>query len=419
MGTILGTGIFNMDTIVRREYPEGPQHSRNFTETLVAEDVGGTCGNVMTILGWIGANSVPVACFDDSEEGLRMTEYLKRYGCDTRFVSNTPEGGTTLFRCTHKLTPEGEHVMSPRGTSPGSRFPKRHFLRLKDEAPALIEKLDFVPDLFFFDDPAAGHRAIARALREKGTIVYYEPEHLKGKTDLESVALSDIIKFSGEKIPDTSFTEQFPDKFFIQTLGGKGLRYRIPGKGWMTMDPACCSGVVDWEGAGDWTTSILLYLIMKDKAMSDGESEGLSLPEKKEKFLNGHLRKWFGADLEAAQTVAAQSVSFWGSKGLIYQAESEGPVTDRIHELFALKDIRSCYTDKPVIFVENLDTLEEYEGAYSDGNTLVDLDERVQTEHSRMYGILRSGEAVNMEGFDSWFWDEGYDRMVSLLFRQR
>ena len=312
MGTILGTGIFNLDTIVRREYPQGPQYSRKFTEIHVAEDVGGTCGNVMTILSWLGVKSFPIACFDDSEEGLRMTEYLKHYGCDTRFVSNTPKGGTTLFRCTHRLTPEGKHEMSPRGTSPGSHYPKRHFLRKSDEAPALLEKLDFVPDVFFFDDPAAGHRTIARALREKDTIVYYEPEHLKEKKDLESIALSDIIKFSGEKIPDTSFTEQFPDKFFIQTLGGKGLRYKVPGKDWQAMGPADCQNVVDWEGAGDWTSSILLYQILKEKESYNGKSE----------FLKKCLPDRLSSYLSTAQAVASRSVAFWASKGLIYHSKS-------------------------------------------------------------------------------------------------
>jgi len=39
---ILGTGVFNLDTIVVREYPDGPQRQRVFNEKNVLEEVGGT-----------------------------------------------------------------------------------------------------------------------------------------------------------------------------------------------------------------------------------------------------------------------------------------------------------------------------------------------------------------------------------------
>ena len=44
--TIIGTGIFNLDTIVVREYPEWPA-MRPFVEKEVLQEVGGTCGNVI------------------------------------------------------------------------------------------------------------------------------------------------------------------------------------------------------------------------------------------------------------------------------------------------------------------------------------------------------------------------------------
>lgn len=85
--TIIGTGIFNLDTIVVREYPEWPT-MRPFVEKEVLQEVG----------------------------------------------------GTTLLRCTHKKDAEGNHLMSVRAGSPGgSRLPKRHFLRARDEAPAFLD----------------------------------------------------------------------------------------------------------------------------------------------------------------------------------------------------------------------------------------------------------------------------------------
>lgn len=300
---VLGTGIFNLDTIVVREYPEGPSHQRIFNEKCAFEEIGGTCGNVMTMLSHLGEQVFPIARFDDSKEGFKLTEDLRHYGCDCRFVSNTADGGTTTLKCTHKLDRDGSHVLSARAGSPGgSRFPRRKFLRGKDEAPAFLEALDFIPDVFFFDDPAAGHRLLAKGLRERDTLVYFEPSRIESNSDLQSVACSDIIKFSSQNISDTSFTERFHDKLFIQTLGADGLRFNLRGQGWVHLEPVACDKVVDWEGAGDWTSSVLIHGLCQSGLLSvkDLTVEGLI------------------EILQEAQAIASRSVGYLGSKGILH-----------------------------------------------------------------------------------------------------
>ena len=302
MKRILGTGIFNWDSIYVREYPLGPQRNRIFDEKLVVEEVGGTCGNVMCMLAHFGWEAFPVTKLDRSEEGLGMTKSLEEYGCDCRFVTNTDDGGTTILTIRHGLDENGNKKMSVRQGSPGgSRFPRRRHLRLRDQAPALIEALDFVPDVFFFDDPAAGYRYMARELREKGALVYFEPSVIEEKADFESIAASDIIKFSGENVQDVSFVDNYKDKLFIQTLGGDGLRFNLRGEGWVNLPPVENDNVADWEGAGDWTTSAFLNAL--------AEADALSI-----KRLTSALVK---DALEKAQIVASRSVSFIGSKGMI------------------------------------------------------------------------------------------------------
>ena len=304
---ILTTGIFNLDTIVVRDYPHGPEQQRKFTEAVAFEEVGGTCGNVSAILSWLGQEVLPLAHFDESPEGMKLTDDLMRYGCDCRFVRNDPEGGTTMLRCTHKQDPDGTHRVSFRSGSPGgSRFPKRRFIRARDEVPAFLDRLGFTPDVFFFDDPAAGHRAIARALREKGTLVYFEPAAIESRADLECVQNSDIIKFSGEDIPDISFAGRFPDKLFIQTMGADGLRFKLGDDGWETLPPVPCSGVVDWEGAGDWTTSAFISRLCREGRLSVSEMD----------------TDFARSALVEAQGYASRSVSFLGSKGLIHSEEN-------------------------------------------------------------------------------------------------
>lgn len=302
MKRILGTGIFNLDTIVVREYPEGPQNARRFVEKTVAEEVGGTCGNVMCMLSYLGWEAYPLAVLDTTEYGYRMAESMKDYGCNMRFVSNTEEGGTTLLTVTHKRNPDGTPKVSVRTGSPGgSRFPRRHFLRMRDEAPAFIDSLDFVPEVFFFDDPAAGHRLMAKALHEKGALVYFEPSAIKEKKDFDSINVSDVVKFSGENVEDVSFAEGRKDKLFIQTLGSEGLRFNLKGAGWVSLPPVANDNVVDWEGAGDWTTSAFLNALAK--------ADCLSIDKMNEEIVRSALEK--------AQVTASKSVSYMGSKGMI------------------------------------------------------------------------------------------------------
>ena len=299
--TIIGSGVYFLDTIVVRDYPAWPR-LRPFTERTILEEIGGTCGNVMTILAWMGWDARPQASFDDSPEGMKCTADLARYGCDLRHVTNTPSGGTSLLRCTHKKDEDGSARVSFRAGAPGgSRFPKHRYLRARDEAPAFLQSLDKAPDVYFFDDPAAGHRLIARALRGRGTLVWFEPSRMATNADLEGVAVSDIIKFSGENIPDTSFTDRFPDKLFIQTLGADGLRFRLRGAPWIGVPPVPCRKVVDWEGAGDWTTSAFINALAEEGLPPIGAMDADS------------VRRL----LAEAQRIASRSVGFLGSKGLI------------------------------------------------------------------------------------------------------
>ena len=71
--TIIGTGIFNLDTIVVREYPQWPA-LRPLTDKVALEEVGGTCGNVMCMLARLGWDAKPLVCLDDSPEGLKVAE---------------------------------------------------------------------------------------------------------------------------------------------------------------------------------------------------------------------------------------------------------------------------------------------------------------------------------------------------------
>lgn len=311
---IIGSGIYNYDIIMSRSYPQGFELGRRnpFVDTIHTEEVGGTCGNVMCMLAYLGEQVYPQAQFDCSPQGLKITDDLRRYGCDTRFVENIEKGGTTILECSHRRHKDtGEHTMAFRSYGPNSRFARRKQLRVKDEVPAFLEALEFVPDLYFFDSPEAGPRALAQALAAKGSLVYFESEGDRGNADnrrkmLRGFEVSHIIKCSSSNVSAQDLQGYEAGRLLILTDAEKGVRYNLNAAGWVSLPPVPNDNVVDWEGAGDWTTSAFIHFLSKHgvRQMADLTADLV------EECLN------------AAQQMASRSVSYLGSKGMIHASSS-------------------------------------------------------------------------------------------------
>ena len=301
--TIITTGNYNLDEIRYREYLEGTEHPRMYIDHWVTCEIGGNAGNVSAELALMGWNVYPVAMFDESKQGHWCMEDLALYGCNTRFVSCSPKGGTFIFQGTHnKLSREGVLRMAVRTCGPTSMFAKRHNLTVREEAPTLLASLDFVPDVFFFGSPEAGHRYLAQGLRDRGSLIYYEIQNRieMNKALRDSLDVAHIIKMSDEHVTlaqSEEFVRTYPHKLFIQSMGAKGVRFSLHGQKWITV-PAVPAKVVDTEGAGDaMTAAFINALPVFDVAC----------------LTTDQVR----AALETAQQASAQAISYLGAKGHI------------------------------------------------------------------------------------------------------
>lgn len=294
--TCLGARTFPLDNL---------QEKNGKDVKTIYQHVGGTCGNVMSILAWMGWHTLPAARIDDSETGLLIKADLESYGCDTRFVSNTPDGGTTILDIIHKIGRDGKPKTAYIPHSPrGGRFVNHRFWTLK-QAQTLFDSLEEMPDVFFFDRCAPGNILLAQLLHERGVLVYYEPNEPVDRNFLRAVEVSDIVKFSNEKHPNVSFTDDYTNKLFIQTMNKDGLRYRLRGGEWKALHPVRNPHAVDGEGAGDWTTSALIHALGRN-----------GLP----RIEDIHESLLVDCLMEAQET-ASESVSYIGAKGLIHYSQ--------------------------------------------------------------------------------------------------
>lgn len=226
-----------------------------------------------------------------------------------------------MFRSTHnRIMKDGSVTMGGRAFGPSSMFPKRHNITVREEVPALLESLDFTPDVFFFGSTVPGHRALAESLRERGSLIYFENQNaLKLESALyKSLEIAHIVKMSNEHVSieqADAFVDAYPGKLFIQSMGKNGVRYNLRGEGWVTVPPVEVT-VVDTEGAGDAMTAAFLNALPCHDVASLTQEQVL-------------------AALEVAQKASALAIQYYGSTGYIMNDPQYAHIAKVINERIA------------------------------------------------------------------------------------
>lgn len=290
---VLGAGLISLDVLIR-----------DGLRIPISYYVGGTCGNVMMILAHMGWDSYPIARLDGTKDTDRVLADMKKHLVHTDFVS-TSDGKTPVIVQRNFITKDGTPTHKFESRNNLGRFYLDFRSLTMKQAEAVIEKVDFVPKVFFFDRVSPAILKLATSFKEKGSIVFFEPSSRGGdvKRFNQCVEVSDIVKFSDQRIKDIKQFESYDDKFFIQTQGAKGLSYRR-NSDWIHLAPVLNEYVVDTAGAGDWTAAALIHNLFKDKEILE---------------ISNLLRSDLETALKEAQKVGAKSCSFEGARGMMQQ----------------------------------------------------------------------------------------------------
>lgn len=264
--------------------------------------VGGTCGNVMMILSYMGWETYPIARLDGTKDAKRVLDDMKRHNVHTDFVS-TQDGKTPVIVQRNFINKDGipTHKFESRNNM-GRFYLDFKSLTLK-QANEVIEKMDFVPKMFFFDRVSPAIQRLAEAFKERGSVIFFEPSSRGGNATQfnRGIEVADIIKFADQRIQDFSQFDNLNDKLIIQTLGEKGLRYRLNSE-WILAEPAVNENVVDTSGAGDWTAAALINELYEDKTI---------------KRIADFTQAEIESALYEAQKIGAQSCSYEGARGMM------------------------------------------------------------------------------------------------------
>ena len=295
---IFGTGLVTLDLIM----------SPN-AESSVQSRAGGTCGNVLTILTYLGWEAFPIARMNDDLASRRVKADMKRWGVRLDFAGCSPTSHTPII--VQEIQPRLDGVPTHRF----SWICPRCGEWLPGFRAVTLDAVDIVaPNLqgtavFFMDrlSPAALKLA-ARASSEGAVIMFELSSKVDPKLLAEALRLTHIVKYAEQRISEvgSAMPRGSATLVEIQTLGAKGLKYRHRfnrrASGWIPMQAVPAPRLVDSCGAGDWCTAGLLA-----KAVSRGQARFI---KNGEEAIHRALR--YG------QALAAWNCGFEGARGGMY-----------------------------------------------------------------------------------------------------
>lgn len=268
MPKIIGSGRCTLEKVILMEYPNAfKTHKRNATvERIITEDVGGSCANVLCILANKGWTAMPLLNLYDCTDWCRIDHRLQYYGCETRFLKIDNAGTIInnyrqhLYDCKTGKPIIKDLVFGLLGTEPEWEKLCNH-----DSVDAVLERIEAVPDVYYYDIDCMNTREIASRLIERGSLVLYRELSKKPLTEhIDAVKTSDIVMFCSDYKKDKTFCQQHNDKIFIQTLNVGGVNYRLRDGEWVHLQPIETDDVIDWDGYYDITTALFLRVLFRN-----------------------------------------------------------------------------------------------------------------------------------------------------------
>ena len=295
---VAGTGLVALDVVIN--------HGTGAPQKVFA---GGTCGNVLTILSYLGWNAYPIARMDQDAASKIALADLKKWGVRTELTQCVPSGTTPVVIHNIRRAPDGHNYHRFTFTCPNCGAWLPGFKAVTTSSVEQILSILPNPKVFFFDRLSRAATNLAKAYAGRGALVVFEPSGLGDpKLFREVLPHVHILKYSNERLNEMSglhFTHT--PLLTIETLGSEGLRYRCnistcKTEGWRSLGAFGLEIVTDTAGAGDWCTAGIIHLLGKDGAAGFSRTS----PEDLRQALN------FG------QAMAAWNCQFESARGGMY-----------------------------------------------------------------------------------------------------
>ena len=261
--SVYGTGLISLDIIVSTRPKEHYHWS------------GGTCGNVLTILSYLGWESFPIARLNSDTASVHVKADMERWGVHLDYAEQSPTTSTPIIVQENLINRQGVPVHKFHWRycpTCGARLPNHRAVTLS--ATERIKDDVSQATLFFFDRTSPGAIDLAKHFKRIGAIIFFEPS---AKSDLkqlkQALMLADIVKYSDKRCLEPMSDIKGATSAFLEihTLGSEGLRYRTHvssklSRSWKKLSTFQAREFKDSCGCGDWTSAGLISRLCNRKA---------------------------------------------------------------------------------------------------------------------------------------------------------
>lgn len=300
---VFGAGLIALDLVISAQ-PSAPVRSW----------AGGTCGNVLSILAFLGWDAYPIGRMGDDAASARVRSDMARWRVHLDWAACAPASDTPIIVQQIRRGRDGRpnHRFSWACPRCGRWLPS--FKAVTANAADAIKPALASAAVFFMDRLSRATLALASEAAARGAVVVYEPSgKATDRQTAEAVALAHIVKYADGRLASVSgvMAEGAATLVEVQTLGERGLRFRQRLRGavsdWTHMDAIPAPRLADTCGSGDWCTAGLIA-----RTAGSGRA-GL------ERASTSDVR----AALRYGQALAAWNCGFEGARGGMYAVARE------------------------------------------------------------------------------------------------
>lgn len=269
---------------------------------------GGSCGNVMAILSFLGWKSYPIARLSNSPSARLLFSDLREQKVNLDLITQSDDGSTPVI--IHRILKDSNNNPKHRYEF---RIPKTN-IWFPSYKPVLSNKVDeiiafsSIPKVFYLDRISRSTIDLATYYKAKGCLIFFEPSSIgEMKHFKECLAVADILKFSNDRLPE--YKNLFPNRqvpIEIETLGANGLLYRSfkhRSDDWKFMPAIHIEAPLDNAGAGDWCSAGIIHALFQN--FDQEVLKGITISKLEQAIAFG-------------QFLSAMNCSFYGARGLMY-----------------------------------------------------------------------------------------------------
>lgn len=310
---VFGTGLIALDVVMGMN-PQAP----------IRAWAGGTCGNVLSILAYLGWNSFPIARMNGDPASERVMIDMARWGVRLDYARCAPTSHTPIVVQEIQRGRDGEpkHRFSWSCPRCGQWLPG--FKPITRAAVEVVEGSLAGGAVFFLDRLSRATLTLAARASAEGAVVMFE---VAAKADekllAEAIQIAHVVKYADQRLAADRVTHAGTATLVeVQTLGAHGLRYRHRFgerfSDWMHLNAIRAARLADSCGSGDWCSAGLLA-----KACFGGQAG-----------LRAAGAKGIRNALRYGQALAAWNCGFEGARGGMY-AVSQGVFRRQIEAFIA------------------------------------------------------------------------------------